>query len=321
MEIWGITEGRRGHDVKIEGLAQALGGNLRMIHTCLPAPARWLAPYAAAMRQAARDPQIAPPFPDLVLASGRQAVPHARHIRKVANGKTFVAFLAHPHIGTRHFDFIWAPKHDRLTGRNVISTLTGPHNLVPQKLAEAAAARRPHLLPKDFRGEVVVVLIGGPNSAFHFTQKQMTELSQKLATIATPDRFLLVTMSRRSPPTYADILRAALPKDRYYLWDNEGDNPYQAMLGLADYVVVTADSVNMIGEACVIGKPVYLFRLPGQAGKFGRFHQAMIDEGLLHPFDGRLESAPPNFSGEAVNATPKIAAAIADAMQKKQRAS
>jgi uncharacterized protein len=36
--------------------------------------------------------------------------------------------------------------------------------------------------------------------------------------------------------------------------------------------VVTADSVNMTGEACATGKPVYVFEPSGGSAKFARFH-------------------------------------------------
>ena len=36
-------------------------------------------------------------------------------------------------------------------------------------------------------------------------------------------------------------------------------NPYAGLLGWADRLVVTPDSVNMISEACATGKPVYTF--------------------------------------------------------------
>ena len=66
----------------MEGVAAALGGQFRLIYTDLSPPYKWLAPYRLAERAATKDPQIAPPFPDMVIASGRQAVPHARFIKR-----------------------------------------------------------------------------------------------------------------------------------------------------------------------------------------------------------------------------------------------
>ena len=82
IKIWGITGGRRGNDVLVEGIANELGGDLRLIHAHLRAPYKWLAPYRLAEPAAAQDPQISTPYPDMVIASGRQAVPHARYIKR-----------------------------------------------------------------------------------------------------------------------------------------------------------------------------------------------------------------------------------------------
>ena len=74
-----------------------------------------------------------------------------------------------------------------------------------------------------------------------------------------------------------------------YIWDGHGANPYYGMLALADAIIVTCDSVNMVSEACTTGKPVYVIDLPGGSDKFRRFHQAMRDDGLTRPFADRLE--------------------------------
>jgi mitochondrial fission protein ELM1 len=43
-------------------------------------------------------------------------------------------------------------------------------------------------------------------------------------------------------------------------------------LAHADAFVVTADSVNMTGECCATGRPVYVFHPGGGKPKFHRFH-------------------------------------------------
>ena len=52
---------------------------------------------------------------------------------------------------------------------------------------------------------------------------------------------------------------------RTSLWDGTGDNPYFAFLALADAIVVTEDSVNMVTEAAGTGKPVYVQELSGRS--------------------------------------------------------
>ena len=74
------------------------------------------------------------------------------------------------------------------------------------------------------------------------------------------------------------------------------------MLGLADAVIVTADSVNMVSEAAATGKPVHVVTLEGGSAKFARFHRAMEEAGITRPFRGAIESwgyRPPDEAARA----------------------
>ena len=303
-KIWGITGGRRGNDVLVEGVAAALGAQFRLIHTDLSPPYKWLAPYRLAERAATKDPQIAPPFPDMVIASGRQAVPHARFIKRASRGAVFTVFLQDPIVSPRHFDFVWAPAHDRCAG--AMSTILSPHGMTQDILQTAADKMKARLLPNTLRGKKIAVLISGPNSVYPFPADEMQKLADGLAALAKQGHYLMITLSRRSPDAYAEKLRAALPDGSYFLWDNQGDNPYHAMLGLAEQIIVTADSVNMVGEACLPGVPVQVFQLRGGSAKFNRFHDTLMDADITRPFNGALE----NWSTQSHNPTQGIAAAI-----------
>ena len=313
MKIWGITGGRRGNDVLVEGVAAALGASQQadftLIHTDLQPPYKWLAPYRLAEGAAKADPKIEPPYPDMVIASGRQAVPHARYLKRASGGRVFTAFLQNPHINPKHFDFVWAPQHDRLSGPNVMQTLLSPHAMTVQDLISEARNLQGRLLPSQPMGKVVTVLIGGPNAVYPFKEDEMRILVGHLAKLAEAGHQLLITLSRRSPETYQTLLRQKLPGGSYFLWDGKGLNPYRAMLGLADHIIVTADSVNMVGEACLPGVPVHVFALKGGSAKFRRFHQAVLDNGYVLPFEGELKERPHH----SFNATQEIAAAMAEA--------
>ena len=303
-KIWGITGGRRGNDVLVEGVAAALGAQFRLIHTDLSPPYKWLAPYRLAERAATKDPKIAPPFPDMVIASGRQAVPYARFIKRASRGAVFTVFLQDPIVSPRHFDFVWAPAHDRCAG--AMSTILSPHGMTQDILQTAADKMKARLLSNTVRGKKIAVLIGGPNSVYPFAADEMQKLADGLAALAKQGHYLMITLSRRSPDAYAEKLRAALPDGSYFLWDNQGDNPYHAMLGLAEQIIVTADSVNMVGEACLPGVPVQVFQLRGGSAKFNRFHDTLMDADITRPFNGALE----NWSTQSHNPTQEIAAAI-----------
>ncbi len=140
-------------------------------------------------------------------------------------------------------------------------------------------------LPKPY----IAVLIGGTNSVYNLTPREMHLLSGQLKAIAGRDGSLIITPSRRTGAENLKILTEALKDTPSYVWDGQGDNPYYGMLGLADSILVTCDSVNMISEACSTGKPVMIIDLPGGSDKFRRFHQAMRDDGMVRPFAGKIE--------------------------------
>ena len=73
------------------------------------------------------------------------------------------------------------------------------------------------------------------------------------------------------------------------LWDGEGANPYPAFLAHADAFIAPADSVNMTGEPCATGKPVYVFEPEGGSPKFTRFHEALRRHGATRPLPERFE--------------------------------
>ena len=99
----------------------------------------------------------------------------------------------------------------------------------------------------------------------------------------------MITPSRRTGEENLVILQDALCSTSAYIWDGQGANPYYGMLGLADVIITTCDSVNLVSEACSTGKPVMVIELPGGSDKFRRFHQAMRDDGMTRSFAGKLE--------------------------------
>ncbi|HUD50321.1 mitochondrial fission ELM1 family protein [Parvibaculum sp.] len=291
-----------GFEVQALGICEALGLTPDIKRVKPGAPHRWIAPWGPA----APAEGISPPWPDLLIASGRQSIPYARMIRRKSGGKTFVAVLQDPKVSPAQFDFVWAPAHDRLEGENVLSTLTSPHRLTREKLEAEAARIEPQVahLPHPR----VAVLLGGSNAVYTFSEETAQRVGAQLAGLA--DHFhagLMVTPSRRTGTAQSAIIREALKDKPALMWDGTGENPYFGFLGSADAIVVTCDSVNMVGEAASTGKPVYIIELEGGSPKFRRFLDGMYAHGAARPFAGQLES----WGYEPLNATHEIAEAIA----------
>jgi hypothetical protein len=85
------------------------------------------------------------------------------------------------------------------------------------------------------------------------------------------------------------------------------------MLGFADHILVTEDSVSMVSEAISTGKPVQIAPLSGGSRKFTAFHQNLREKGCTRPFTGALEA----WSYMAPNDTMRVADEIRRRMKLK----
>ena len=294
LTCWVVTDGKAGMENQCVGLAAALGIPPIIKRIKLRSPWKQLSPFLRHGLEYAfseeGDP-ISPPWPDLLIASGRASVPASLYVRRTSRKQgvrgTLTVQIQNPVIDPSRFDLVVVPRHDMLTGANVMTTRGSLHRVTPEMLATEAAKFA--LQIAHLPGPRIAVLIGGSNSVYSLTPREMAVLASQLAAIAGRDGSLIITPSRRTGAENLAVLQEALRCTPSYIWDGQGENPYYGMLGLADTILVTCDSVNMVSEACSTGKPVMVIDLPGGSDKFRRFHQAMRDDGMTRPFAGQIE--------------------------------
>jgi uncharacterized protein len=290
---WVLTDGKMGMLSQAMGLAEAVGFDIVRKTIRPAAPWKWLPanlwPSGVSGVAPGAD-SIGGEPPDLVVSCGRHAVGPALWLKRRHRDRCFVAHVQHPRAKITCFDLIVAPSHDGLTGPNVIEATGSLHGVTPARI-EAAAAR---FAPRHGAASrpLVAVLIGGNNSVYSLTEKTVDTLIANLTHLtAAYGAGLLITLSRRTGEAAGSRLRAALRDIAVDIWDGTGENPYLAYLGVADAIVVTCDSVNMISEACSTGKPVYIVPLPGRgSSKFAAFHDRLVSAGTARFFDGRLDT-------------------------------
>jgi uncharacterized protein len=277
---WLITDGKTGMDVQVQGVSDALGLDAVWKHVSPSGLYKVLAPWGpVSSREGIGEPGslFAPPWPAVAIATGRASIPYIRRIRSLAGLKTFSVVLQDPKVGAGIADLIWVPAHDRRRGPNVITTLTSPHSFSPERLAFLKAAP-----PTDIAvlpGPRVAVVLGGKNGVYKFTDGDDDRLERALRALSRLGVSFMVTPSRRTHRRLLAVVEAATEGRPRIIWNGEGTNPYPHFLACADLLVVTADSVNMTGEACATGKPVYVFEPSGGSAKFRRFHQLLQDHG------------------------------------------
>lgn len=296
-----LASGKIGHEVNCFGVAAALGFAAERLPVSPRAPFVWLSPWGPADR---RD-RPGKPFPDIVLASGRVTMPYLRFIKQRSAGRAFCVFLQDPRGWRSACDMIWMPEHDAYRGPNVMTTLTSPHPLTPQVLADARAAPLPAIaaLPAPR----VAMVLGGDSASHAFSAADRTALIAMALDLARGGHGLMVTPSRRTPAglveAMADALAQAGLAQAAFLWRGEGDNPYRQMVANADALIVTGDSVNMVGEAAATGRPVHVYEPSGGNPKITAFLDGLVARGAVRRWAGRLE----DWSYAPVDATAEIA--------------
>jgi uncharacterized protein len=287
---WLITDGKMGMDVQVRGIADALGLDAIMKHVAPSGAFKLLAPYApVAPREkfgAASSP-FAPPWPDVAIATGRLSIPYLRALKRRAGLATYTIVLQDPKTPANTADLIWVPQHDKRRGVNVITTLTAPHSFTPQRLARLRATVP---LPiAALRGPRIAVILGGKNGIYKFTDACDDRLQASLASLASLGASFMITPSRRTHERLIRKVDEATANAPRILWSGDGANPYPDFLAHADALVVTADSVNMCGEAAATGKPVYVFQPSGGSPKFDRFHAGLVAHGAVRPLPAAMD--------------------------------
>lgn len=273
---WLILGERAGDNAQVVALGRALGwpGEIKQIrydaHEIVDFKERGASLIGIDL--AASD-KLAPPWPEAIIAIGRRSVPVVRWIREQARGAG--CNVLHIHLGRPRTDLalfdlvVTTPQYNLPAASNVVEISLPIVYVDGAELASAAGdwhGRFQHL-PRPWHA----VLVGGPTPQLAFGAEEaarlMTELS---AWHQRQGGSLLITTSPRTPAEVLAALRthfAATPHHLLLPFAAGGENPYRALLALADDFVISIDSASMVAEAATRRKPIYLFDLPKLAPK------------------------------------------------------
>ena len=278
---WVISDGAAGNERQALALVSALDVSARVMTVPLRAPWAWFAPRRIpGGRLALSDRDRAgfeAPWPDIAIGCGRSAALLTRMLRDLSDNDCYCVQILDPRIDPRHWDAVIAPRHDRLEGANVLHTLG---SLNPIDDAWLASGRNAFPDFEALPRPRVALLVGGPRRGIEFDERLSQRLIETVRTAAQGGS-VLATASRRTPFEFTAQLGAALADFPGTFWTGEGTNPYPGLLGWADRIVVTPDSVNMLSEACAAGVPVHTVTTAPLPEKIARFHAALRERGLL----------------------------------------
>ena len=193
---------------------------------------------------------IAPPWPDLAIGVGYGSVPVARFIRQQSGGRTRLVHIGNPRAELDDFDLrITTPQYTRPAAANLLA--------LPLPIGNPAKEARPNRRELDwlesFSRPRRLVAVGGAARHWRLNDKALAEAITFLAE-EKQQGSLIVSTSPRTEKGTRQMLARLVGGDNQALVDEFPS--FATLLASSDEIYVTADSVSMLSEAILTGKPV-----------------------------------------------------------------
>lgn len=212
--------------------------------------------------------ELAPPWPRLILASGRKNAAVALWIKRRSLGRAKLVHVGRPWAPLSWFDLVLTqPQYQLPSHANVLNCALPFNRVAPARLQAEAQRWAPvwSNLPRPWLG----LIVGGTARPLELDAATAAAIGRRAATLARAlGGTLLISTSRRTPQASADALIGAVDAPSFvFRWRADArpeDNPYAAILALADRLIVTGDSASMVAEAVRSGKMVSVAPLPAR---------------------------------------------------------
>ncbi len=273
--VWIISEGSPGHVSQSVGLASALAGaSLVQVERfeCRPrlnGAARSL--VRAWMGKAGRPlpdwvlrrwlrldaPASTATKPDLILSSGGKSVFAARSL--AARYEVPYVFIGERKpYRSEWFHTAFTPSANENGVNDVLI------EMIPTRMTRESAERAAVEWTDRPAGRLWAAVIGGASASHRYTEADWTALGGALGALAQRHGIRwLVTTSPRTGANAEKILRSAIPEEAvaYSIWwATRPEKRLAALLGAAEVVIATQDSVTMATESVASGRPTVLVR-------------------------------------------------------------
>jgi mitochondrial fission protein ELM1 len=274
--VWILTGERQGDNRQLFALAEAL---------CLPYEAKPLTynmlrhigqfrgeRMLHLTRQSRRT--LAPPWPDVVIGLGYENVPVSRYIRRRSGGRTRLVQIGNPRTAIDDIDLvITTPQYPKSQASNVLR-LPFP---IGNPVQAATATREEEEWLRSFARPRRLVAVGGSTRQWKIDGAELGRAIRYLQGLSANDGGSVIAVtSRRTPPAIKRLLEERLMGERDAVVDNFPR--FAVLLARCDECFVTADSVSMLSEAILSGKPVAM--IPIARSLRGRIGHWLRERGL-----------------------------------------
>jgi len=298
-----LTEGMHGMISQVEGLAKAL--DLNFIHEKIELNNFWklIPPKLTPVRSFVFKNNIEQKF-DIIISCGRKSVIPSIYLKQKFKNKIMTIHIQDPKVSLENFDFIVVPEHDGLEGKNVLKSKGAIHYLRENELEE----NKNYLKSKVNKDKLVTFIVGGPNKYYKYNDKIIEEIFLKISSNYINKGYQLIFIpSMRTPQKIIDKAKSYFDKSQIII-TNVDKKAYLSSLQQAEQIIITCDSVSMISEAAMTGKPIYVAQMPTTRKnyRFEKFFKLFKSLNIIKDFENSIEV----WDYEKLNETDKISSYI-----------
>ena len=283
-----LTEGLHGMISQVEGLAKAL--NLEYFHEKIELNNFWklIPPSLTPVKKYVFKNNIDKEF-DIIISCGRKSVIPSIYLKKNSNKNIINIHIQNPKVSLNNFNYIIAPEHDGISGKNVISSKGALHYLTIEEIEKS----RDYLQNKsNTKKDILTLILGGPTKYYNYSNQNIKSIFSNIKNLTEKNNLhLIVIPSNRTPVETVLLAKSELMKDTTII-ETVDKKAYLSALCLAKYIVVTCDSSSMISEAALTGKPVYVAMIETKRNdkRFKEFRKLFEKMNILRKLDDKLET-------------------------------
>ena len=301
-----LTEGFHGMISQVEGLAKAL--DLDFIREKIELNNFWklFPPKITPVKNFVFKNKLDHKF-NIVISCGRKSVIPSLYLKNKYKSKIINIHIQDPKVSLSNFDFIIVPEHDSLFGENVVTSKGAIHYLTNDELIENENYLKPRI---DSQKKIISFIIGGPNKYYDYNDKIIDEIFLKIENNFIKNNYqAIIIPSMRTPKSIIEKAKNYFDKNQIIVFDVD-KKAYLSALKLADHIVVTCDSISMISEAAITGKPIYVVQMPSIKSnqRFKEFFNLFESLNIIKNLDSAVEK----WDYEKLDETNRISGYIKD---------
>ena len=300
-----LTEGMHGMISQVEGLAKGL--DIDFIHEKIELNNFWklFPPKFTPINSFVFKNKIEKNF-NIIISCGRKSIIPSIYLKKKFKNKVMNIHIQDPKVSLNNFDYIIAPEHDGLIGKNVLATKGAIHYITEDDLIK----NQSYLKPKINKEKIVTMIVGGPNKYYDFKDNIIENIFLNVQNDFIDKGYQLIFIpSMRTPK---NIIEKAVNffNEKQIIIKNIDKKAYLSSMKLADHIIVTCDSTSMISEAAMTGKPIYVAQMPSirKNDRFQNFYKLFKSLNIIRDLEKTID----NWNYTKLNETDRISKLIKD---------